>query len=81
MYCKFYFADINDITFSYLFVDVYFREIANDEVDHLFAGSDDDHDNRLSFDEILDHHDAFVGSEATDYGDHLQEIDRFNDEL
>lgn len=57
------------------------EEIANDEVDHLFAGSDDDHDNRLSFDEILDHHDAFVGSEATDYGDHLQEIERFNDEL
>lgn len=68
-------------SFSYRFVNVYFREIANDEVDHLFAGSDDDHDNRLSFDEILDHHDAFVGSEATDYGDHLQEIDRFNDEL
>ncbi|XP_077274792.1 reticulocalbin-2 isoform X1 [Temnothorax americanus] len=57
------------------------EEIANDEVDHLFAGSDDDHDNRLSYDEILDHHDAFVGSEATDYGDHLQEIERFNDEL
>ncbi|KAL0106272.1 hypothetical protein PUN28_016176 [Cardiocondyla obscurior] len=57
------------------------EDIANDEVDHLFAGSDDDHDNRLSFDEILEHHDTFVGSEATDYGDHLQEIDRFNDEL
>jgi len=77
LYCKFYFTDI---IFLYLFVDA-FREIANDEVDHLFVGSDDDHDNRLSFDEILDHHDAFVGSEATDYGDHLQDIDRFNDEL
>lgn len=50
-------------------------------MDHLFAASDDDHDNRLSFDEILDHHDAFVGSEATDYGDHLQDIERFTDEL
>lgn len=50
-------------------------------MDHLFAGSDDDHDNRLSYDEILDHHDTFVGSEATDYGDHLQEIERFDDEL
>lgn len=50
-------------------------------MDHLFAGSDDDHDNRLSFEEILDHHDAFVGSEATDYGDHLQDIERFTDEL
>jgi len=47
----------------------------------LFAGSDDDHDNRLSFNEILDHHDIFVGSEATDYGDHLNDIDRFMDEL
>jgi len=60
---------------------IYFREIADDEVDHLFAGSDDDHDNRLSFNEILDHHDIFVGSEATDYGDHLNDIDRFMDEL
>ncbi|XP_034186003.1 reticulocalbin-2 [Osmia lignaria lignaria] len=57
------------------------EEIASDEVDHLFAASDDDHDNRLSFDEILEHHDTFVGSEATDYGDHLQDIERFTDEL
>ncbi|XP_043256067.1 reticulocalbin-2 isoform X1 [Colletes gigas] len=57
------------------------EEIAGDEVDHLFAACDDDHDNRLSFDEILDHHDTFVGSEATDYGDHLQDIERFQDEL
>ncbi|KAL2715750.1 reticulocalbin-2 [Vespula squamosa] len=57
------------------------EEIANDEVDHLFAASDDDHDNRLSFEEILDHHDTFVGSEATDYGDQLQDIERFTDEL
>ncbi|XP_017767396.1 PREDICTED: reticulocalbin-2 [Eufriesea mexicana] len=57
------------------------EEIASDEVTHLFAASDDDHDNRLSFDEILDHFDAFVGSEATDYGDHLQDIERFIDEL
>ncbi|EZA61006.1 Reticulocalbin-2 [Ooceraea biroi] len=57
------------------------EDIADDEVDHLFAGSDDDHDNRLSFDEILDHHDIFVGSEATDYGDHLNDIERFMDEL
>ncbi|XP_034941214.1 reticulocalbin-2 [Chelonus insularis] len=57
------------------------EEIATDEVDHLFAASDDDHDNTLSFDEILDHHDVFVGSEATDYGDYLQDIERFTDEL
>ncbi|KAI4498191.1 hypothetical protein M0802_006677 [Mischocyttarus mexicanus] len=57
------------------------EDIADDEVNHLFAASDDDHDNRLSFEEILDHHDTFVGSEATDYGDQLKEIERFTDEL
>lgn len=56
-------------------------DLATDEVDHLFAASDDDHDNRLSFDEVLDHHDVFVGSEATDYGDYLHDIERFTDEL
>jgi len=57
------------------------REIADEEVAHLFAASDDDHDGLLSFDEILEHHDIFVGSEATDYGDHLNNIHRFDDEL
>lgn len=58
-----------------------FRDIAEDEVDHLFAAADDDNDDLLSFLEILDHHDVFVGSEATDYGDHLHNLDRFDDEL
>lgn len=56
-------------------------EIADEEVDHLFAASDDDHDDILSFEEILDHHDVFVGSEATDYGEHLNNIHHFSDEL
>lgn len=56
-------------------------EIAEEEVSHLFASSDDDHNNVLSFDEILEHHDTFVGSEATDYGDHLHKIHSFDDEL
>ncbi|XP_026322938.1 reticulocalbin-2 isoform X2 [Hyposmocoma kahamanoa] len=53
-------------------------EIAEDEVHHLFAAADDDHDDLLSFDEILEHHDVFVGSEAADpdlLGQH------FDDEL
>lgn len=50
-------------------------------MDHLFAAADDDNDDLLSFLEILDHHDVFVGSEATDYGDHLHNLDRFDDEL
>ncbi|XP_019871324.2 reticulocalbin-2 isoform X2 [Aethina tumida] len=56
-------------------------EIAEEEVDHLFASSDDDHDDLLSFNEILEHYDIFVGSEATDYGDHLHNIHNFKDEL
>ncbi|XP_015519181.2 reticulocalbin-2 [Neodiprion pinetum] len=57
------------------------EDIATQESDHLFAASDDDHDDRLSFEEILDHHDVFVGSEATDYGEHLHNIENFKDEL
>lgn len=50
-------------------------------MNHLFAASDNDGDERLSYDEIIENHDLFVGSEATDYGDHLQNIDKFKDEL
>ncbi|XP_042226178.1 reticulocalbin-2-like isoform X1 [Homarus americanus] len=57
------------------------KDIAEDEVDHLFGAADDDGDDLLSFLEVLDHHDVFVGSEATDYGDHLHNLDRFEDEL
>lgn len=56
-------------------------EIASDEVSHLFAASDDDHDDRLSYAEIIDKYDIFVGSEATDYGDHLQNLGDFHEEL
>ncbi|CAH1183713.1 unnamed protein product [Phaedon cochleariae] len=56
-------------------------EIAQEEVDHLFVHSDDNHDDILTFEEIIDHHETFVGSEATDYGDHLHNIHHFEDEL
>ncbi|XP_028156604.1 reticulocalbin-2 isoform X1 [Ostrinia furnacalis] len=56
------------------------EEIAEEEVDHLFASADDDHDDLLSFAEILAHHDVFVGSEATDYGGDLLG-EHFDDEL
>lgn len=55
------------------------EDIAKDEVDHLFASADDDHDDLLSYEEILDHHDIFVGSEATDYGDHLHNMHLFDE--
>ena len=51
------------------------------QVDHLFSGADDDMNEILSFEEVLNNHDLFVGSEATDYGDHLHNLDRFDDEL
>lgn len=57
------------------------EEIATEEVNHLFAGADGDVDGLLSFEEILNNHDLFVGSEATDYGDHLHNLGRFEDEL
>lgn len=57
------------------------EEIAKDEAEHLFAGADEDVDGTLSFKEILDHHDLFVGSEATDYGEYLHNIHKFQDEL
>ncbi|XP_013192981.2 reticulocalbin-2 isoform X3 [Amyelois transitella] len=56
------------------------EEIAEEEVDHLFTAADDDHNDVLSFEEILAHHDVFVGSEATDYGSDLYG-EHFDDEL
>lgn len=60
---------------------IYSSEIAEEEVNHLFASADDNHDNLLSFEEILENHEIFVGSEATDYGEQLQNIHAFQDEL
>lgn len=57
------------------------RDIATEEVNHLFAATDDDHDSLLSFAEILNNHETFVGSEATDFGEHLHNIHIFQDEL
>ncbi|XP_075991858.1 reticulocalbin-2-like isoform X2 [Anticarsia gemmatalis] len=59
------------------------EEIADEEVDHLFATADDNHDDLLSVDEILEHHDVFVGSEATGYNSDMSDMlgDHFDDEL
>jgi hypothetical protein len=53
------------------------EEIATDEVDHLFSGADEDGDEQLSFEEVISNHDLFVGSEATDYGDHLHNLHKY----
>jgi len=49
------------------------NDIAQEEVDHLFTESDDDKDNLLSYSEVVEHHDTFVGSEVTEYGDRLHD--------
>ncbi|KFM58050.1 Reticulocalbin-2, partial [Stegodyphus mimosarum] len=56
-------------------------EAAETEADHLIGSSDSNKDGRLSVDEIVDHHEIFVGSEATDYGEQLKNIPRYTDEL
>ncbi|KAL3869094.1 hypothetical protein ACJMK2_041820 [Sinanodonta woodiana] len=53
-------------------------EIARDEAEHLMRTADTNKDSKLSIDEIVDHHEDFVGSQATDYGRHLH---IFQDEL
>ncbi|KAA0203349.1 hypothetical protein HAZT_HAZT009067 [Hyalella azteca] len=56
-------------------------EVARAEMDHLFSGADADMDGALSYDEVLEQHQLFVGSEVTDYGDHLHNLHRFTEEL
>lgn len=58
-----------------------FRRVAAEETKHLMVAVDDNHDLLLSFEEILRNHDVFVGSEATDFGEHLQNIHSIIDEL
>ena len=48
-------------------------ESAVDETDHLLEETDDNGDGVLSFEEIIDHHDIWVGSAVTDYGRHLHD--------
>lgn len=46
-------------------------EIAQDEATHLITSADSNRDGLLTVKEIVDHHDVFVGSEATRYGEQL----------
>jgi len=48
---------------------------ADAEANHLLHLADDDKDGKLSQAEVLQHHDVFVGSQATDYGDQLHKHD------
>uniref|UniRef100_T1J078 Reticulocalbin-3 n=1 Tax=Strigamia maritima TaxID=126957 RepID=T1J078_STRMM len=57
------------------------RDAAEQEAEHLIQTADDDMNSQLSMKEILDNHDVFVGSEITDFGQHLHNTAKFNDEL
>lgn len=48
---------------------------AEAEAKHLIQMADENKDRQLSKDEILNHYDVFVGSQATDYGEQLQKHD------
>lgn len=50
---------------------------AEAEAKHLIYESDDDKDGELSVEEILNHHEKFVGSQATDWGEALNRHDEF----
>lgn len=50
---------------------------AEGEARHLIESCDTDNDGQLSYDEILKHHDVFVGSQATDWGDAIVRHDEF----
>lgn len=42
--------------------------MAQEEARHLVSTADENKDGKLSEDEIVNNHETFVGSEATDYG-------------
>ena len=50
---------------------------AEAEAKHLIYEADDDKDQELTKEEILNHHDKFVGSQATDWGEALNRHDEF----
>ena len=56
------------------------REEAEEEADHLIEEADTNKDGQLSEEEIVDQHDTFVGSQATDYSRYLHFV-KYRDEL
>lgn len=47
------------------------NEAAVEEAEHLIERSDSDKDGKLSIEEIVNNHEDFVGSQATNYGEFL----------
>lgn len=46
-------------------------DVARQETTHLMTSADADHDGQLSYAEMQQAHELFVGSEATNFGEHL----------
>jgi len=51
------------------------RSVADEEAAHLMGETDMNDDSLLTFDEILDRQDLWVGSAVTDYGEELRRHD------
>ncbi|KER28373.1 hypothetical protein T265_04760 [Opisthorchis viverrini] len=49
-----------------------FQRTATEEAEHLFSETDANGDKELSKEEVLAQHELWVGSQATDYGRHLE---------
>jgi len=56
------------------------KEEAEEEAEHLIKAADADGDGKLTEREIVDSHEEFVGSQATDYGTYLHFV-KHKDEL
>lgn len=56
-----------------------FADSAMREATHLIKETDENKDGKLSSEEILKKNDMWVGSQATDYGKHLEDLKK--DEL
>ena len=60
---------------QWILPDEYDHSLA--EAQHLIRESDTSSDGKLSKDEVLEHYDTFVASQATDFGEILNRHDEF----
>ncbi|CAK5116021.1 unnamed protein product [Meloidogyne enterolobii] len=51
-----------------------FKQTAKQEADHLIESADENKDGKLSIDEVVNAYKIFVGSEVTNYGEHLLSV-------
>ena len=73
--------EVRRYTYNWDFKPFSYPNFESCQVDHLFAGADEDMNEFLTFEEVIKNHELFVGSEATDYGEHLTKLHKFEDEL